>query len=70
MIMSKYELWALPNDKTYWVMISKFEGRWEIESRIDELLATGDYKEATVLREHVYIFGKVYKKNKVKKITK
>ena len=68
--MSKYELWALPNDKTYWVMISKFEGRWEIESRIDELLATGDYKEATVLREHVYIFGKVYKKNKVKKITK
>ena len=68
--MSKYELWALPNDKTYWIMISEFEGRWEIESRIDELLATGDYKEATVLREHVYIFGKVYKKNKVKKITK
>ncbi len=68
--MSKYELWALHKDKTYWEKISEFEGRWEIESRIDEILATGDYKEATVLRDHLYILGKEYKKNKLKKITK
>jgi hypothetical protein len=67
MIMSNYELWALPNDKTYWEKISEFEGRYEVESRIDELLATGEYKEATVLRDHLYILGKEYKKNKVKR---
>ena len=65
--MSNYELWAHHKDKPYWEKISEFEGRWEIESRIDEILATGDYIEATVLREHKYILGKEYKKSKVKR---
>lgn len=68
--MSKYELWAKHKDKTYWEKISEFENRYEIQSRIDELLATGDYVEANVLKDYLYISGKVYKKNKVKKITK
>lgn len=68
--MSKYELWAKHKDKTYWEKISEFQNRYEIQSRIDELLATGDYKEATVLKDHLYISGKEYKKSKVKKITK
>ena len=65
--MSKYELWGKHREKSYWEKISEFEGKWEIESRIDELLESGEYQEATVLKDYVYILGKEYKgKRKVK----
>ena len=62
--MSNYELWAKHKDKSFYEKICEFDNKREIESRIDELLATEEYLEATILREHQYIYGKEYKGNK------
>ena len=56
--MSKYELWGKKEEEPKWEKISEFEGRYEIESRIDELLESGEYKEATVLKDFRYVLGK------------
>ena len=65
--MSKYELWGKQWSKPNYEKVSEFENRWEIESRIDELLESGDYKEATVIRDYKYVKGKEYRgKRKVK----
>lgn len=65
--MSNYELWAKHKEKSYYEKICEFEGRWEIQSRIDELIETGNYVEVTVIKDYQYIAGKEYKKSKVKR---
>ena len=65
--MSKYELWAKHKDKSFYELICEFDNPNEAMYRVDEIIATGEYVEATVLREHKYIYGKESKKGKVKK---
>ena len=65
--MSKYELWAKHKDKSFYEKIYEFDNKVEMYYRVDEILATGEYIEATVLREHKYIYGKEYKKPKTKR---
>lgn len=65
--MSKYELWGKHKDSPNYEKISEFDGRQEIECRINELLATGDYSEAIVIRDFRYVLGKEYTKSKVKR---
>lgn len=65
--MSKYELWGKKEEEPKWEKISEFDGRWEVNSRIDELLESGEYKEATVIKDFRYVLGKEYKgKRKIK----
>lgn len=59
--MSKYELWGIRENEPKWEKISEFDGRWEVNSRIDELLESGEYKEATVIKDFKYVLGKEYK---------
>jgi len=56
--MSKYELWGKKEEEPNWEKISEFDGRWEVNSRIDELLESGEYKEATVIKDFRYVLGK------------
>ena len=56
--MSKYELWGKKEEEPKWEKISEFDGRWEVNSRIDELLESGEYKEATVIKDFKYVLGK------------
>lgn len=56
--MGKYELWGKKEEEPKWEKISEFDGRWEVNSRIDELLESGEYKEATVLKDFRYVLGK------------
>jgi len=65
--MSKYELWGIRENEPKWEKISEFNGRNEVESRIDELLSTGEYKEAIVIREYRYVLGKERRNKTLKK---
>ena len=61
-----YELWAKRKGSTSFEKIEEFEYRGQVYSKVDGLLETGEYLEATVLLNHLYIYGKKYRKSKAK----
>lgn len=65
--MSKYELWAKPFNEPNYIKIIEFDNYHETQSRIDNLLETGEYSEATVIKDFKYVLGKEYQQEKTKR---